>query len=162
MFLLLSWINVIKALGYHFSSFRAFWQIVQSKYTTTDDGICDYSILETFEMMYDSFLVSNYWHSCNFKFAFLHIEAFNYYKWCQLQPSSKSLPPSRTARWRSLGHGLDFRDMWIGCVYVVENVEGKEPTHDVKTKRTARYERGIWTTEASPRKRVYCCQPLQI
>lgn len=79
-------------------------------------------------------------------FAFLHIKAFTY-KCYQLQSSSKSVPPSKTAQWRSLGHALDFREtfreIWIGLVYLVDKVRGKEPTHDVGTKRTAHYERAF-------------------
>lgn len=52
-----------------------------------------------------------------------------------------------TGQWRSLGHAMDFREtfreIWIGSVYLVQKVRGKEPTHDVRTKRTAHYERAF-------------------
>lgn len=53
----------------------------------------------------------------------------------------------RTAQWRSLGHAMDFREtfreIWVGCVYLVEKVRGKEPTQDIGPKRTAHYERAF-------------------
>ncbi|KAF8813756.1 DUF300-domain-containing protein [Phlegmacium glaucopus] len=114
----LSWIGVIKA----------------TKYMSTNDVIIAISaILETVEMAL---------------FAFLHIKAFTYKCYqLHLSSSSKSLPPLRTAQWRSLGHAMDFREtfreIWIGSVYLVEKVKGKEPTQDFGTKRTAHYEQAF-------------------
>ena len=36
-----------------------------------------------------------------------------------------------------------FREIWIECVYLIDNARGKEPIHDIKTKRTAHYERAF-------------------
>lgn len=87
-------------------------------------------------------------------FAFLHIKAFTY-KCYQVHPSSSGpLPPSRTAQWRSLGHAMDFREtfreIWIGWVYLIDTVRGKEPTHDIGTKRTAHYERAFGRQRQKP------------
>ncbi|KAG9008950.1 hypothetical protein FRB93_006000 [Tulasnella sp. JGI-2019a] len=72
------------------------------------------ALLETFEMMI---------------FAFLHIRAFSYLPY-RLRPGdgSKNIP---TSKWRSLGHVLDFRDVfrqiWTACVYSWDRIRGYEP-----------------------------------
>ena len=36
-----------------------------------------------------------------------------------------------------------FREIWVGWVYLVDKIRGKEPTHDAGAKRTAYYERAF-------------------
>ncbi|KAG8874754.1 hypothetical protein FRB98_008242 [Tulasnella sp. 332] len=72
------------------------------------------ALLETFEMMI---------------FAFLHVRAFSYRPYRPSPEDSAKFTP--TSKWRSLGHALDFRDvfrqMWAGCVYCWDRIRGYEP-----------------------------------
>jgi len=123
--------------------FLTFWQatflsvlsmlgvVKDTKYMTADDiNIGIGALLETFEMML---------------FAFLHVRAFTYKVYKPFHdPRSKSPPPSRTPRLRSLGHAMDFRETFreirIGCVYLWEKIRGQEPTPDLIVRRAAHYE----------------------
>ncbi|KAF9049927.1 organic solute transporter Ostalpha-domain-containing protein [Panaeolus papilionaceus] len=121
--------------------FLTFWQatflsllsmmgvIKGSDFMTAEDiNIGIGAVLETFEMML---------------FAFLHIKAFTYKPYREPIPPDL-LPPSQTPQWRSLGHAMDFREtfreIWVGCVYLIDKARGREPKPDFKVRRTAHYE----------------------
>ncbi|KAJ7502904.1 organic solute transporter Ostalpha-domain-containing protein [Mycena galericulata] len=123
--------------------FLTFWQatflsclsmfgvVKDTTYMTADDiniGIA--ALLETFEMML---------------FAFLHLRAFSYKPYQPFHdPKSKQPPPTPTPRLRSLGHVLDFRETFreirVGCVYILDKMRGREPTPDMGVRRIAHYE----------------------
>lgn len=123
--------------------FLTFWQatflsvlsmfgvVKNTKYMTADDiNIGIGALLETFEMMI---------------FAFVHIKAFTYKEYRPKQHSKfVGAAPVRTSRLRSLGHALDFREtfreIWIGCIYLLDKVRGKEPSPDFGVRRAAHYE----------------------
>ncbi|KAF9453990.1 DUF300-domain-containing protein [Macrolepiota fuliginosa MF-IS2] len=123
--------------------FLTFWQatflsvlsmfgvVKDTKYMTADDiNIGIGALLETFEMML---------------FAFLHVSAFTYKPYRPFHdPKSGLPPPKRTARLKSLGHAMDFREtlreLWAGCVYIWHRFRGKEPVSDVGAVRAAHYE----------------------
>jgi hypothetical protein len=101
------------------------------------------AILETFEMMFVSFL-HRLIHALivNHRlFAFLHIRAFTYKPYSQLSDGNPY--PSRTPQWRSLGHAMDFREtfreIWVGCIYMFDSMRGKEPTPDFGVIREVHY-----------------------
>ncbi|KAF8160849.1 organic solute transporter Ostalpha-domain-containing protein [Crassisporium funariophilum] len=123
--------------------FLTFWQatllsvlsmlniVKDTKYMTAENiNIGLGALLETFEMML---------------FAILHLRAFTYKPY---RPSySKGMPPSETPQWRSLGHAMDFREtfreIWIGCVYMLDKMRGKEPAPDFGAYRSTHYERAF-------------------
>lgn len=65
-------------------------------------------------------------------FAFLHLKAFTYKPYVTSSLTGDR-PPGKTPRLRSLGHALDFRDIfrqfWHGCVYAWARMRGFEPDH---------------------------------
>jgi hypothetical protein len=84
-------------------------------------------------------------------FAFVHIKAFTYKPYRPFHdPKSKDPPPSRTPRFRSLGHALDFREtlreIWVGTVYMFDKFRGREPRHDFGARRHAHYEEAFGQT----------------
>ncbi|KIM75790.1 hypothetical protein PILCRDRAFT_826947 [Piloderma croceum F 1598] len=124
--------------------FLTFWQatllsglgmfglIKDTQYMTADDINTGWSaIIETFEMML---------------FAFLHVRAFSYkpYRTLYYPNLTDSTPPIRTSRLRSLGHAFDFREtfreIWVGCIYISDRVQGVEPRPDVGARRMAMME----------------------
>jgi hypothetical protein len=78
-------------------------------------------------------------------FAFLHLRAFTYKPYRPFHdPRSKAPPPTPTPRWRSLGHALDFREtfreIYVGWIYILDKMRGREPTPDIGARRNAHYE----------------------
>ncbi|RDB24739.1 hypothetical protein Hypma_007940 [Hypsizygus marmoreus] len=132
--------------------FLTFWQatflsvlsmfgvVKDTKYMTAADiNIGIGALLETFEMAI---------------FAFLHIRAFTYKPYRPFHaPSSTEPPPKRTPRLRSLGHAMDFREtfreIWVGWIYILDKMRGKEPTHDLGARRIAHYEEAFGRPRAS-------------
>lgn len=123
--------------------FLTFWQatflsvlsmfgvVKDTTYMTAEDiNIGIGALLETFEMMI---------------FAFVHIKAFTYKEYRPKQDSKfVGAAPVRTSRLRSLAHVLDFREtfreIWVGCIYLLDKVRGKEPSPDFGVRRAAHYE----------------------
>ncbi|KAF9460767.1 organic solute transporter Ostalpha-domain-containing protein [Collybia nuda] len=122
--------------------FLTFWQatflsllnllgvVNDTKYMTAADiNIGIGALLETFEMMV---------------FALLHIRAFTYKPYVTTSLSRAQEPPARTPRLRALIHAMDFREsfreIWIGCVYIFQKLQGKEPTQDMSAKRVSHFE----------------------
>jgi hypothetical protein len=76
-------------------------------------------------------------------FAFLHIRAFSYkpYRPRYHPQLTDSPPPTRTPRLRSLGHAFNFREtfreIWAGCIYILDRTRGIEPRPDMGARRIA-------------------------
>lgn len=66
-------------------------------------------------------------------FAFIHIRAFSY------KPYKSPNNSTRTPRLYSLGHAFDFREtfreIWAGCIYILDRMRGVEPRTDVSARR---------------------------
>lgn len=114
--------------------------------TAADINIGIGALLETFEMMYDLVYFVNCILMVLFRlFAFLHIKAFSYKPYRPVHdPLSDEPAPTRTPRLRSLGHALDFREtfreIWQGCVYIVDKVRGREHKADSNAKHASHFE----------------------
>ncbi|KAG8995740.1 hypothetical protein FRB90_000095 [Tulasnella sp. 427] len=118
---------ILKFLSVKAVVFLTFWQgtflavlatfkvVKDTPYMTAEEiNIGFGALLETFEMVI---------------FAFLHIKAFTYLPYRPKPEDRATYKP--TPRLRSLGHVLDFRDIfrqiWKGCVYMWNRMRGYEP-----------------------------------